>query len=181
MAKGGAFEREISKELSLWWTHGSRDDIFWRSTSSGGRATVRKKAGKSTHGSYGDITALDPIGQPFLDVFTVEVKRGYSRKICLLDCMDKKDGPKPLIIQWVEQAQKSAKAARSPHWLIIMKRDRRDKLVICPMKLFDELPSLDRCLGSIQIGEGRICLFRYDYFFNSLSVEKVKTRARGLR
>ena len=42
--KGGAWEREFSKYLSLWITEGERDDVFWRSSQSGGRATQRAKS-----------------------------------------------------------------------------------------------------------------------------------------
>ena len=78
MGKGAKFEREISKALSRWWTEGERDDIFWRTSQSGGRATTRKKQGKSTKNQDGDICATDPIGQPLLDITTIELKVGYK-------------------------------------------------------------------------------------------------------
>lgn len=84
MAKGEGFEREISKDLSLWWSREERDDIFWRSSQSGGRAKSRAIAGLNTAYSYGDISFLDPIGKPLLERVVIEVKRGYtstSRKI----------------------------------------------------------------------------------------------------
>ncbi|MBM3120244.1 MAG: hypothetical protein FJ006_12010, partial [Chloroflexi bacterium] len=59
-SKGASFERDISRQLSLWWTHGERDDVFWRSSMSGGRATVRAKKGQKTAYQNGDITATDP-------------------------------------------------------------------------------------------------------------------------
>jgi hypothetical protein len=48
MAKGSSFEREIAKLLSLWWSEGMRDDVFYRSHASGGRFTMRRKSGKDT-------------------------------------------------------------------------------------------------------------------------------------
>ena len=75
--KGSAFERQICKELSLWWTYEDRDDIFWRTSNSGGRAIRRSKKKKQTFGQYGDIQAVDPIGQPLMDVLTFELKCGY--------------------------------------------------------------------------------------------------------
>lgn len=72
--KGGAFERKICKALSLWVTHGDRDDVFWRSAMSGGRATVRRKKGKSTQTQVGDISPVDAVGQPFIDIYVVECK-----------------------------------------------------------------------------------------------------------
>ena len=91
MGKGEDFERQISKQLSLWWTGGERDDVFWRTSQSGGRATQRAKSDLKTAYSYGDITFIDPIGKPFCDLLVLEAKRGYtntSRKIKAAD-MDK--------------------------------------------------------------------------------------------
>lgn len=76
--KGSEFEREISKRLSLWWSDGKRDDIFWRTSGSGARATTRRKKSQKTAYEYGDITFTDPDGKPFIDYFLVELKRGYS-------------------------------------------------------------------------------------------------------
>src|SRR3954464_11883516 len=86
--KGASFERDLCKRLSLWWTDGERDDVFWRTSQSGGRATSRTKKGKKTKNSYGDICAVDPIGQPLLDLITFEVKRGYN-KDSFTDLLDK--------------------------------------------------------------------------------------------
>jgi len=80
MAKGSNFEREVSKELSLWTTNGVRDDIYWRSSQSGGRATIRARQGKKTANSAGDICFIDPIGKPLLDIFVLELKNGYGGK-----------------------------------------------------------------------------------------------------
>ena len=43
--KGGEYERTVCKKLSLWVSNGTRDDIFWRSAMSGGRATLQRKKG----------------------------------------------------------------------------------------------------------------------------------------
>lgn len=80
MAKGGEFEREIAKALSLWWTFEQRDDIFYRSQASGARFTSRWKRGKKTAYQSGDITCSDPDGQPLIDYFSIECKTGYATK-----------------------------------------------------------------------------------------------------
>lgn len=77
-AKGGKFERVVCKLLSLWISSGQQEDIFWRSSMSGGRATVAKKSGKTLKASCGDISAIDPLGKPFLDKFFVECKHVKS-------------------------------------------------------------------------------------------------------
>ena len=65
-AKGSQFERTVCKDLSLWWTKGKRDDVFWRTSGSGARAKTRSKTGEKTFGQYGDVQATDPIGQPLI-------------------------------------------------------------------------------------------------------------------
>ena len=72
--KGAGFERDVCKKLSLWVSEGKSDAIFWRSAMSGGRATVGQKQGIQRNTQVGDISAIDPIGAPFLDVFYVECK-----------------------------------------------------------------------------------------------------------
>lgn len=92
MGKGDDFERDVSRMLSLWWTEGKRDDIFWRTSASGGRATARAEyAGRQTKYEHGDVTFTDPVGKPLLDLAVIEAKRGYtntSRRIKAAD-MDK--------------------------------------------------------------------------------------------
>ncbi len=79
-SKGSAFERQVCKQLSLWWTDWERDDIYWRTSQSGGRATSRTKAGKTTAGQYGDITCVDPdgVGSELTKLFSIELKKGYG-------------------------------------------------------------------------------------------------------
>lgn len=122
--KGSQFERQICKRLSAWWAPG-RDDVFWRSSQSGGRATQRAKSGKSTFGSYGDIAAVDPIGAPLIKVFTIELKRGKSHG-CPTDLIDLPTGLKPQPFEkTLRQVMRSAEQAGSISWLIISQRDRR--------------------------------------------------------
>jgi len=126
--KGSAYERKICKQLSLWWTGGERDDVFWRSSNSGGRAKVRSRQGKGTHGQYGDIAATDPIGEALLQVFTIELKRGYSGDFCeLIESMPTKR-PK----QWerfFRQVEEDTVNAQSMTWMLIWKRDRKEALL----------------------------------------------------
>lgn len=131
--KGSAFERAICKQLSLWWTDGQDDDIFWRSSQSGGRATQRAKKGKSTYGSYGDIAAVNPIGEPLLKIFTIELKRGMSHGEPgdLLDCTG--DPRCHKFIQTLLQAEDAHKRAGSFSWLVIAKRDHRHVVVFFPI------------------------------------------------
>jgi hypothetical protein len=80
-AKGSEFERNVCKLLSLWITDDQRDDIFWRSAMSGGRASVKFQKGKDNITQVGDISAIDPIGHKLIDNFVVECKSYNNIKI----------------------------------------------------------------------------------------------------
>lgn len=139
MGKGSAYEREFCKELSLWWTNGNTDDVFWRSSNSGGRATLRAAKGKRTSGQHGDVAATDVDGVPLMELLTMELKRGYS-KFTIQDVMDRK--PYSAIQKWEEwlhQVWTSAANAGSCSWLLVTQRDRRDALVYMPTKFWSTL------------------------------------------
>jgi hypothetical protein len=137
--KGSSFERKICERLSKWWSNNEHEDLYWRTASSGGRSTIRGKKGKSTKNSAGDICATSPIGQPLLDLVTLELKSGYNRHT-LFDLIDKAPGAKKQLLQeWVEQAQESQRQSGSFSWMIIAKRDRREEIVIFPSVLFGTL------------------------------------------
>jgi hypothetical protein len=131
MSKGSQFERDICRDLSLWWTDNENDAVFWRTSTSGARATVRHRKGKSTRSQHGDICATDPIGQPFVDAFTCEIKRGYT-KDTLADLFDRPKQGKYTYQQWFDKIRETARAARTPSWLLIARRDRRVPLVFIP-------------------------------------------------
>ena len=131
-SKGSEYERELCKRLSLWWTHGARDDVFWRSSGSGARAKVRGRGGVDTAGQHGDVAATDPIGAPFVEAFTTEIKRGYSNHT-VQDIIDR---PATAGVQaWDDffaQTIESHEQAGSYAWLLITRRDRREALVWFP-------------------------------------------------
>ena len=137
--KGSDFERETCKTLSLWWTDGLRDDVFWRCSGSGARATVRSRVGVNTAGQYGDVAATDPIGALLIKAFTIELKRGYS-EYTFQDLVDRasKSGEQ----EWERffaQAVENSERAGSYSWLLITRRDRRQALVWMPYYCVAEL------------------------------------------
>lgn len=137
--KGYGFERQLSKQLSLWWTGGERDDVIWRTQCSGGRATSRTKVGKTTEGQHGDLTYTNPIAKPLFDRVLIEAKCGY-KKWSVMDCIDK--GPKAATQQlekWIDKAVEDSDAAGTETIWIITKRDGRQPLIFIPRKSIDEL------------------------------------------
>lgn len=74
-AKGAGFERQTCKALSLWVSGGKREDLFWRSAMSGGRATVAARRGAKVSAQAGDITATHEDGHVLTNTWLIECKR----------------------------------------------------------------------------------------------------------
>lgn len=137
--KGSRFERDICKFLSLWWTKGKRDDIYYRTAGSGARATNRSKQGKTTANSAGDVGALDSLGEPFLKKVSVEIKRGYNQ-VETQHTVDVTPSSKlPVLHEWIEQAKQSKRNAGATWWIVIHKRDSKDVVVHFPWSLLVHL------------------------------------------
>lgn len=122
--------------MSRWWTQdepgGPRDDVFWRTAGSGARATSRAKKGKKTKNQHNDLCAIDPVGQPFVDLFAVEMKRGYSSR-SIFDLLDQKPKAGGKCYQeWIDKVQRTHKAVGTWSWMLIVQRNRRHPVVILP-------------------------------------------------
>lgn len=153
--KGGQYEREICGELSRWWSGGTRDDLFWRSAASGGRATVRGRRGLQTAGHYGDIAATDPRGEPLTRRLCIELKRGYSEHT-IHDLIDRPAGAAVQVWEgFFAQADTAATAAGAFAWLVVNKRDRRLATVWYPHRLHVRC-SAPACVQVVTV-EGRVC------------------------
>lgn len=120
-AKGGAFEREICKKLSLWITYNKVDDCLWRSSLSGGRATVAHRKGVVVR-QDGDICAVAPEGHAITDLLFVECK--HVKRLQLGEFLVKGTGLLDLF--WTkckEQAKRSNKIpviiAKQNQWPIL--------------------------------------------------------------
>ena len=136
MSKGNNFERLLCKEFSMWWANGKRDDIFWRTQQSGGRATQRRKKGETTAGQYGDMTATDPIGLPLLEAFTFEFKRGYAKTTLhdLLDCQERHAHKQQMQV-WMNKVRHESELASSHIWLLVIARINRRPMIFFPPKV----------------------------------------------
>jgi hypothetical protein len=143
--KGGDFEREVAREISLWWSSGKRDDIFYRSHASGGRFTSRAKTGKDTAYQGGDITFSDPVGKPLMDRWNIECKTGYGGKKRIkdkkgnlvakenirwdvLDLIDSKQKQTTLMIMWEQCKRDALLTRREP--ILIFRRNGRSKCIM---------------------------------------------------
>jgi len=137
--KGSSFERGVCAQLSLWWSKGESDSVFYRTGGSGGRATRRGRKGKQTVNHCGDVQASDPSGMPLLKLCTIELKRGFNTAT-LHDVLDAPAREGRNVSQkwqqWIDQAIESAKHAGSMGWMIVARRDKRRAACFMPESVF---------------------------------------------
>lgn len=127
-AKGGSFERLVSRALTKWITGSEKPEIFWRSASSGAKATQDAKKGhKSKMG--GDIVAIDVKGQWFTDAFSVECKN--RKNFGDIDLFLEGKGK---LLNWWEQCCGDAERSNKIPFMIC-KRFRGEILAVFPTDL----------------------------------------------
>jgi len=136
--KGSGFERSICKQLSKWCSNGESDAVFWRTSTSGARATVRARKGLETPNSYGDVTAIDPIGTPLINLVSIELKRGYSGQLTIQDLLDSNQ-KEPLLIKFWKQAERDRAIGKRRWSWLIFQRDRRLACVVFNRSFWDFL------------------------------------------
>lgn len=110
-SKGGAFERAGCRRLSLWVSKGQRDDLFWRTATSGGRATfMLRTKGQLNLAQAGDLTAIDELGFPLAAQYLVEFK-SYG-KLQIAEGLVKGTGN--LVQFWKRTCQDAATYGKQP-------------------------------------------------------------------
>src|SRR5271166_559205 len=72
--KGGNYERDICRKLSMWVSDDQHDNIFWRSASSGARATFQRKKGVENKDQAADISAISEEGFILTNFACIECK-----------------------------------------------------------------------------------------------------------
>lgn len=185
-AKGNSFERMICKRLSQWWS-GDKEisDLFWRTASSGGRATQRSKTQQRTHGHYGDICSTHPSSALLLELLTLEVKRGYN-KATLHDLLDRTPSAAQQIYEeWITKARRDATASGVEYWALIHRRDRRETMVLYPQSLGAVLPALlpapngpsPLLCACVKVGEEweTLCLTTFDEWLRLVDPERIRS------
>jgi len=122
----------------MWLSRGERDDLFWRSAMSGGRATVGKQKGVMRDSQLGDVSSLLSRGD------AAEKRAAKLMRSCVIECKFLAtirleaflvDGQGPVRDAW-EQCL-NADPQRFP--FLVMKQNRRPAMVITAMQMFDKL------------------------------------------
>jgi len=145
MAKGGNYEREIAKKLSLWYTDGKRDDLVCRTDSSGGRASVRTKNKKVTNRYlYGDLKHSDDACLPMFNRWSIELKTGYmvgkDTRWDILDILDSKQKEPTIIKFWVQCVRDADLSRREP--ILIFRRNGRASCIMIDETYVGKLENL---------------------------------------
>lgn len=133
--KGQNYEREISRDLSLWISSGKHDDLLWRSSQSGGRATTRAKSGKRTIGHASDLCATSSEAEWFTQLFTTEIKKGYPKASPFnsIDCLDRaKRNVEGTFEAFITQTKAAQARAGTPYWMLIHSRTRKAPMIYLP-------------------------------------------------
>lgn len=188
MGKGDNFEREMCRYLSLWWSEGERDDIFWRN-----RTRITSKT-KDVIQQMGDLTAVQPSGIPFIELFSVEFKVGYSKtkqgkrtKIIPWDVLDiidgKPTGDKVLFRFWEQTFRDAMASQRIP--MLIFKRDHHTPCVCLDRKgihiinrisdrLWESLLSPSITITSdLNTDNPSLCIYPVENFFSWMEPQDV--------
>lgn len=180
--KGPAYERKVCRQLSLWWTNGTSNNVFWRTSNSGGRHTVHAQKGNVSKFQAGDIGAIDPIGQPLLDLLTIEIKKGYKQHtiMALIEGRSKAGGEYG---KWLDKLIKQSEKIGTRYWLLIVHRDSMKPMIYMPWSLAVRL-NLDEvvpCLTLAYTSNKRIVELvgvNFDGFLKHASSDKLKRITR---
>lgn len=124
--KGSAFERYCCKRLSLYVTMGQRDDVFWRSAMSGGRATLQLRQDIINRAQSGDMTAIAPEGYALCDRCLFENK--FYTNLAIPQGLLKGTGH--LINFWRSTQKAAARYGKAP--VLIAKQNLLPVIVLCP-------------------------------------------------
>jgi hypothetical protein len=193
MAKGGSFELEVAKKLSLWLTDNKRDDLVCRTDTSGGRATVRTKAKKETNKYlYGDLKHSDDLAKPLFDKWSIECKTGYATKSKLkdgtnkivnwdvLDLLDSKQKTPTLWQMWFQCTIDASLSKRQP--ILIFRRNLRSVCVVITLNYFlslmkyfgyTKLSKIEVMIPDMYEPNNKIIIMRFDDFLSWVNAKSI--------
>lgn len=193
MAKGGSFELEVAKKLSLWLTNNKRDDLVCRTDTSGGRATVRTKNKKETNKYlYGDLKHSDDLAKPLFDKWSIECKTGYATKSKLkdgtnkivnwdvLDLLDSKQKTPTLWQMWFQCTIDASLSKRQP--ILIFRRNLRSVCVVITLNYFlslmkyfgyTKLSKIEVMIPDMYEPNNKIIIMRFDDFLSWVNAKSI--------
>lgn len=181
--KGNKFESDIAKQLSLWISNNERDDLLFKTSGSGSRATHRMKNNQCTANSCGDLGYLDAVAEPYMKDYLFELKSGYTQKskivkdkksgklvirktgrhFSLADLLDGwSRGAKPLLVEWLDKAKKEAEQHDKKNFVIIYSRDYKDSCIVFQKDNFKEIEKNN--YYSFNMHDGKIAWIDFELY-----------------
>lgn len=125
--KGGGFEREVCRKLTLWITGKPKPEILWRSATSGAKATQDAKQGLRS-GMGSDLVSVDPRSAWLTNAYSIEIKFRASFG-SLRSLVTGKGG---LCDWWMQVCADSVRDGRKP--FLIFKQNRSPIFGMLPIK-----------------------------------------------
>ena len=125
--KGARFERLCCKRLSLWVTDGKRDDCFWRSSLSGGRASFQLRQDIINRAQAGAMTAIAREGMALCERYLFEYKHRKDLNFTALIT----HGTGLLAGFWRSTQNTAVKIGKLP--VLIAKQNHYPAVVLCPI------------------------------------------------
>jgi hypothetical protein len=173
--KGGDFEREVSKMLTVWLTGKKKPYAFWRMPGSGSLMTIHEE----NIGLSGDIRAVSPEAEFFTDIFSVECKTGYPKTSFWQHFKDIKNfNIKDFWKQCCEDADKAAKLPM----LIYRKKGTKPIVGVCSKTtnfLYEKLTNFN-FIGVVFSDEIRpIYFFNMEKFFDTVKPDDIRKFSYG--
>jgi len=166
--KGSAFERDVCRIISQFWSNNSYSDLCWRSASSGVRGTSTNSHSRSkVKGYYGDLTATSPLIEPLFQVFSIECK--FYAKIDLTEILRGIKNNK-LLEFWTQAYRDARHSGRTP--VLITKQNFLGTLMI--IRLADAnklLHTMDKPVKYMTIGQ-ELAIFNLDDFLKNVNRER---------
>lgn len=127
-AKGAEFERVVCKQLSHWLSRGVRDDLFWRTAMSGGRATMQIRRGKINRSQCGDVGAIDAQGERLTNRVFIDTKCHRDVNLwSMVYGIDLFSSAKMLSCIWPVVQKEAREAGRLP--MLVLKQNRQSTFV----------------------------------------------------
>jgi hypothetical protein len=166
-AKGGQFERDMSKSLSRWLTGGKSEDALWRSAGSGSRSTNSVKKGRGAiQNQASDLTASAIEGYLLMDKFTVECKFYADLQFGSLLF----NGTSKLLTFW-KQAQRDSRSVNK-HAMLIAKQNRRPIVIVLDNQVVVDL--LPAHAPRMHFTHHGITIIELDVFLKLVHPDKLK-------
>jgi len=170
--KGGAFERDVCRRISRFWSAGAFDDLLWRAASSGAKGTVTRTKNKAFHA---DIVATSPLTEPLMKVFSIECK--FYKNIDITEILRGLKNNK--ILTFWGQTLKSARLSGRRPALIARRNMFPTMLIIQTVDMHTFACTMKKAIPYMTLGD-KLSVFNFEEFLENVNHKKFVTLVEEL-